>query len=604
MSENKAIDKANLELALSENNKKLLEYTDNADTKLRQEFGPVSKYQRYLNTELDYVQVSFLGDTTVNNVAVGTIIPFNKVVVSNNIEFDASTYVFKLKAGKTYKITSRIRTLSSSGWLYFSVYNKTKGKVMDPWGCVEVPSTYNNNVANVPTETVIDCDEDTEIQIKVVSMDKTRTIIFTGLCSTFIEEINRQTVIDPVEHVNTEYGLEDTPVGHIISRMGAITPKHYLLCDGSEHNIADYPHLAQHIIDSFGSVNYYGGDGINTFKVPNLMYNIGDATEFAPNMKSESTPSPYKVTASSYLNDFYPYKAFDGNTSNFWHNHYSTTTEDWLMFDAGEKMKIVGFKIFARPGFSSQAPCRFKIQGSDDGESFEDIEVYNVTWAGSNGSQSFDCPLSNYRFYRFYFSYKSSDYGGNELSFSEVRFFLPKEIKVATFIKYEPTYYTKVDNTNYLSASLYSLEERVIGSWIDGKPLYEKTFKFESIRGLTNVKITIDNPDTIFVAEGYGINQNADNIPLLFPYPDKLTEVCTAFVRSTKNEIGFRLGSNVTLLEAFVTIRYTKTTDEENSFTDDMIKDYIASSENHDPSYTDDEINTAITDSINLLNEV
>jgi hypothetical protein len=108
----------------------------------------------------------------------------------------------------------------------------------------------------------------------------------------------------------------------------------------------------------------------------------------------------------------------------------------------------------------------------------------------------------------------------------------------------------------------YSLEEQKIGTWIDGKPLYQKTFKFESIpSGLTNVKITIDNPDTIFVAEGYGINQNADNIPLLFPYPDKLTEVCTVFVRSAKNEIGFRLGSNVTLSTAFVTVRYTKTTD-------------------------------------------
>jgi hypothetical protein len=446
MSENKAIDKANLELALSENNKKLLEYTDNADAKLRQEFGPVSKYQKYLNTGLDYIQICFPGDTTVNNVDVGTIIPFNRLAFSNNLDFDSSTYTIKLNAGKTYKITSHIRTLNSSGYFYFNTYNKTQNKTVGLSGCVETPSSYNNNVVNTPIKTILSCNEDTEIQFKITAINAARTIIFTGLSTVIIEEINRQIVIDPVEHVNIEYGLEDTPIGHIISRMGAITPKHYLLCDGSEHNIADYPHLAQHIIDSFGSVNYYGGDGINTFKVPNLMYNIGDATEFAPNMTSESTPSPYKVTASSYLNDFYPYRAFDGNTSNFWHNHYSTTTEDWLMFDAGEKMKIVGFKIFARPGFSSQAPCRFKIQGSDDGESFEDIEVYNVTWAGSNGSQSFDCPLSNYRFYRFFFSYKSSDYGGNELSFSEVRFFLPKEIKVATFIKYEPTYYTNVYN--------------------------------------------------------------------------------------------------------------------------------------------------------------
>lgn len=74
--------------------------------------------------------------------------------------------------------------------------------------------------------------------------------------------------------VNTNIGtsevLQDAPVGHIISYMGTIIPAHYLACDGSLHNIADYPQLANHFLANFGSKNYFGGDGTTTFGVPNL----------------------------------------------------------------------------------------------------------------------------------------------------------------------------------------------------------------------------------------------------------------------------------------------------------------------------------------------
>lgn len=60
------------------------------------------------------------------------------------------------------------------------------------------------------------------------------------------------------------------PIGKIISFMGTIAPSNYLVCDGTEYNIADYPKLAEHFITQFGLVNYFGGDGITTFAVPDL----------------------------------------------------------------------------------------------------------------------------------------------------------------------------------------------------------------------------------------------------------------------------------------------------------------------------------------------
>lgn len=529
MSENKAIDKANLELALSENNKKLLEYTDNADTKLRQEFGPVSKYQRYLNTELDYIQVRFSEDTIVNNVAVDTIVPFDTIIISKNIEFNTSTYVFKLKAGKTYRIVSRIRTLNSSGYFYFVIYNKTQSKNIRPSGCVETPASYNNNAVNIPAEAIINCNEDTEIQIKIAAIDKTRAITFTGLCSVVIEEINRQIVIDPIEHVNTEYGLEDAPVGHIISHMGTKAPSHYLICDGSEYDILLYPELANHILDNFGSYNYFGGDGVNTFAVPDLRERF---------LKGSENPG---VNEEAGLPNI---------------------TANWKSEPSGSASGAVT-------------------------HAYESGTMQAVTSGGKQDSRLyFDASLA------------SSVYGNSDTV-------TPANTSVLYCIKYEHTYYTKVNNTNYLSASLYSEEERVIGCWINGKPLYEKT-----ILTTTPSKILTDenvadvsdlNIDALINIEGFNIatgdkgSYTNDNNARFFH----------TWFRNFSNTIAMRIIENTSCcnIPVYIVIKYTKTTDAENSFTEDMIKDYISSSNSEDISYTDAEIQAIIKEGVAEINE-
>ncbi len=63
---------------------------------------------------------------------------------------------------------------------------------------------------------------------------------------------------------------DSTPVGTVISYMGTNAPEHYLACDGTIYNIADYEYFSQFIKDQFGSYNYFGGDGTTTFAVPDL----------------------------------------------------------------------------------------------------------------------------------------------------------------------------------------------------------------------------------------------------------------------------------------------------------------------------------------------
>lgn len=60
------------------------------------------------------------------------------------------------------------------------------------------------------------------------------------------------------------------PIGTLISFMGTTAPTGYLICDGSQYSISDYPYLARHFADDFGKSNYFGGDGESTFAVPDL----------------------------------------------------------------------------------------------------------------------------------------------------------------------------------------------------------------------------------------------------------------------------------------------------------------------------------------------
>ena len=74
----------------------------------------------------------------------------------------------------------------------------------------------------------------------------------------------------PVNKISDSDYLEDSPVGTVISFMGTTAPSHYLVCDGTVYNIADYSDLADFFQSQFGSKNYFGGDGTTTFAVPDL----------------------------------------------------------------------------------------------------------------------------------------------------------------------------------------------------------------------------------------------------------------------------------------------------------------------------------------------
>ena len=65
-------------------------------------------------------------------------------------------------------------------------------------------------------------------------------------------------------------GPDGNPVGTVISFLGLTAPKDYLICDGAEYPIVDYPELAEFFRQQFGAANHFGGDGATSFAVPDM----------------------------------------------------------------------------------------------------------------------------------------------------------------------------------------------------------------------------------------------------------------------------------------------------------------------------------------------
>ena len=65
------------------------------------------------------------------------------------------------------------------------------------------------------------------------------------------------------------YGIEQTPIGSMIYYPSQIIPNGYLVCDGREVLIADYPLL-------FNAIGYIGGEDVDTgyFRLPDMRGNV------------------------------------------------------------------------------------------------------------------------------------------------------------------------------------------------------------------------------------------------------------------------------------------------------------------------------------------
>lgn len=558
---------------------------------LKEKINPIAKYQKYVNTELDYCHANANYANSLNYTSTFNI---QFQTCNTNMDIDEEKQFITLKANKQYNVqyTSRI---GSSGECQAGICILTEdGEEI----CLGVDSTgvYDKTWDGKCINAIISFEKDTKICIQYYMIQNTITSVQADLS---IIEINRQIVIDPLEHVNTTQGIEDTPVGHIISHIGNIVLKHYLACDGNEYNISDYPYLAQHIEDSFGIVNYFGGDGINTFAVPLSNSPSKSLKSIIPPITSNTNDEGYEISASSEYDttgNYSPWRVFDKSSSSCWAGQKSVTT-GWIQIKLPKKENIRAFSLTSRNlQNSSTSFSNFSLLGSNDNSTWTNILSLTNQPSWSFGeTRTYQIPdgiITNYQYYRISFTSTS---GTQYLSVGEIDLFINNYTE---YIKYEPTYFTQIQNTNYLQPSFYSEEEQIIGSWINGKPLYQITINIGNITFEKDKPVSITNElfteiDLITKCTGQRLSNFAYGSANIYINTNhKLSENFVSCY--TVNQWGSL---------NYLTIQYTKTIDAENSFTKDMLTNYIPQNDSADSEITDEELQQAISNIVEEINK-
>ena len=190
-----------------------------------------------------------------------------------------------------------------------------------------------------------------------------------------------------------------------------------------------------------------------------------------------------------------------------------------------------------------------------------DMLVFNI----ANGTSYYSTPIimtqdidtSNHA------KYIQNGYGGGRFEVV-VTFLTDTTVKIerssssGVAVTYEKIYGLKFGEGGGSSSIKYSTEEQVVGEWIDGKPLYQKTVEIDGVYdGNASVDISANIPSNIDLryAEAqwgyqYGGTWYYHSLGQYFNYPYE-----------NINTVKLSIGSVTVTIKAYLTIRYTKTTD-------------------------------------------
>ena len=137
-------------------------------------------------------------------------------------------------------------------------------------------------------------------------------------------------------------------------------------------------------------------------------------------------------------------------------------------------------------------------------------------------------------------------------------------------IGYVTVWYTKTTDTpgsgNWTTQGVpaihYSTDEQIIGTWIDGKPLYQKVIDIGNLpnSGTKSVLHNITNIKRVIEIHGSALSSNTGNsVPLPYIYPNGTQYLISIVV--TLTQINIVSGMDRSNLSGYVILKYTKTTD-------------------------------------------
>lgn len=105
----------------------------------------------------------------------------------------------------------------------------------------------------------------------------------------------------------------------------------------------------------------------------------------------------------------------------------------------------------------------------------------------------------------------------------------------------------------------YSETEQVIGTWKDGKPLYEKTISFTPSGSGYYTDVSSLNISKMISCAGFAMQTNGNHVNI--PYGSNSTDFAVAYFNSTNNRLYCSFAGSYNISEWNITMQYTKTTD-------------------------------------------
>jgi len=130
----------------------------------------------------------------------------------------------------------------------------------------------------------------------------------------------------------------------------------------------------------------------------------------------------------------------------------------------------------------------------------------------------------------------------------------------------EDIYDMNIVETKYAISDQYSTDEKIIGTWVDGKPIYQKTISYDnSSSNPTIIDVTDLNIDRfIYYSFSTGVSSEGYNQGT-GPYYNSSSDYLNVYLdtsQSSKLQLYIRRGDYwFKTKNGYITIQYTKTTD-------------------------------------------
>ena len=106
----------------------------------------------------------------------------------------------------------------------------------------------------------------------------------------------------------------------------------------------------------------------------------------------------------------------------------------------------------------------------------------------------------------------------------------------------------------------YSTDERIVGTWIDGSEIYEKTIDCGALPNTTSKSVNhgIENLDRIISIDGISKDNNLNNI--MFPHINTVGAASTSLYVTSTTIVIRSFSDMSTYNSTYVTLRYIKAT--------------------------------------------